>query len=196
MQANNGCGNTLSPTFTFRTTGGTYSLSDPVDSGVDDDIATLDVTVANGQITLHLKARDTMDFNHHAYFWIDSDQDPTTGDSVRGDMAGYDYLVSCDNYENHAGCQLATLPLLFDDVEEKTDFANIPGASSAADYYSITAVLPLAALGDVDFVDVFASTYSFSLGIHNSAIVAPTQAYSIRTSARWSSAGLRRMPST
>jgi hypothetical protein len=77
-----------------------------LDIGVKDDIAALDVSVASGQITLRVTTHDSFVPASTAWFWIDSDRNPATGDICQGLAGGRDYPVTCNNMAPTAACDL------------------------------------------------------------------------------------------
>jgi hypothetical protein len=133
-------------------------VPDPVDPNVTNDITALRADISNSVLSVQVTLRDSFQTNSSVYVWVDSDQDPATGEARYGYLGGADYLIDCFTLPPTISCKVATLPTLPTDAESWTDFAQISGASASVAGNVMTFALPVLALGAPTAVDLFIAT--------------------------------------
>jgi hypothetical protein len=133
------------------------AVTDPVDIWTSDDIVQLDAVVSEGVLTVQVSERNSLnDFAlHYIEIFLDTDQDPTTGDARMGGVGGTDYRIGCLTGTLHL-FDLYRLPTEEGGVEQITHLSDISGASVFVEGNTLTVNLPVNVLGGTTAVDVFA----------------------------------------
>ncbi|HSN76784.1 MAG TPA: hypothetical protein VL334_17055 [Anaerolineae bacterium] len=135
-------------------------ISDPVDPGVVHDITALQAGISNDLLTVQVTERNNFQDNANTWIWVDSDQNPDTGDARYAHLGGADYMIECYTLPPVVHCRVADLPTLpTTDTETWTDFTEIPGASVSLAGNILSFQLPVSALGTPAAVDLFAGTF-------------------------------------
>ena len=133
------------------------TVTDPEDLWTSEDIVQLDATVSGGMLTVQVSERNLLDdfALHYIEIFLDTDQDPDTGDARVGCVGGTDYRIGGLTGMLHK-FDLYRLPTEDGGVEQITPFSDISGASVSVEGNTLTVNLPVDALGDTMAVDVFA----------------------------------------
>jgi subtilisin-like proprotein convertase family protein len=135
-------------------------VTDPADYWTSEDITFLDGTVSAGVLTVQVQTRNLLnDFNlHDLQIFMDTDQNPNTGDAKTGEIAGADYRISASTGFINSFV-LYQLPTQNSGVAIGTNFSNIPGASGTVSANVLTLKLPVTAINNTTAVDLFALIY-------------------------------------
>ena len=119
------------------------------------DITYLDATIANGQLFIQVALSSTAGLPN-VHIFLDADQNPSTGDSRAGHLAGFEYRITA-----LAGFisdfQLFRLPR--NPQEEQLGEQLIATGGASVQQGILTVAIPLALIGNPTAVDVLATTF-------------------------------------
>jgi hypothetical protein len=141
------------------------AVDDPIDSWATADITRLQAQLTNGFLTIEVDVRypppsNPLDSTRPIIeIFLDTDQNPDTGDNRQGSVAGTDFLIEC-SYGILMDCTLHQPPYDRLQKEKYFSFDQIPGASTALQNDTLTINLPTNAIEGSDAVDVFAMAYA------------------------------------
>jgi hypothetical protein len=135
----------------------TAAVTDPEDPWTSEDIVALDGRIQAGVLTIEVTERLSLTGYdiHPITLFLDTDQDPATGDARRPGLAGFDHRVECQ-VGLVDSCALVRLPAVFDGEEDFRAFEDIPGAEVSVVDRTMTVTLPTSEIGGSDAVDVVA----------------------------------------
>lgn len=134
---------------------------------VDPDITYSDAWIAGGQLNVQmdLASLNRYGFQNIAVF-LDTDQNPATGDYRPGRLAGQEYRVQVlagltPGYDLY---RLRTAPPADPILEKPSDDIYITGSTVTQSGNTVRLAIPLSLIGNPTAVDVFASTYTSGYG--------------------------------
>lgn len=150
----------ISILFLLTTSSAAAQVYDQYDSWAAVDILWLDAAVAEGNLGIGVQVRDPL-INYYDDGWpvlelfLDTDQDPSTGDYRRGAAAGSEYMIQC--LGDFVACTLYTLPRVAGEQTTSTLLNYIEGAVVyLPNSTSLYVQLPTQVLDGAQDVDVFA----------------------------------------
>lgn len=138
-------------------------VGDQYDAWAPVDIFAFDAAVAEGYLSIGLQLRDPL-INYYDDGWpvlelfLDTDQDPSTGDYRRGAAAGSEYMIQC--LGDFVACTLYRLPRVAGEQTMSMLLNYIEGAGVyLPNSTSLYVQLPTQVLDAAQDVDVFAMAY-------------------------------------
>ena len=134
---------------------------------LEHDLTYLDAAIINDQLNVQVALSNTAGLTN-VHFFLDTDQNPLTGDGRAGHVAGVEYRITA-----LAGVisdfQLFRLPRNPEEEQQLGEQLVLTGTASTSQGF-LTAAVPLAAIGNPTAVDVFATTFKNIAGGGTSAV--------------------------